>query len=210
MNRNSKVLSETQILQLYKQMKLGDENARNQLIEANTGLVGHIIKKYHNQSIDIDDLFSTGCIGLINAIDTYDIDKGIKLSTYACICIENAIITLIRGSKKFFNQIYLDSYIRLDSEEKVITRLDHLILIDPNEIFENYELKERRQRLLSIIKELEPRYQYVIMHRYGLIDGRLYTQQEISDMIGISRSYISRVEKKALCKLRSIILNERL
>jgi RNA polymerase sporulation-specific sigma factor len=206
MSHGHKVLSQEQVSQLYFQMKLGDMDARNQLIESNTGLVGYIIKKYLNHHYEADELFNIGCIGLIRAIDTYDISKGVSLCSYAYICIENTIVAYLRYDKKNLKTISLDAYLGKDSEKRQSsTRLEHLIVPNSNESNDNYELQEIRKIIRALIKELEPKYQTLILMRFGFIDGQIYTQQEISEELGLSRPYVSKLEKKALCKLKKMI-----
>lgn len=188
--------------QMYlERYKNGDKEAKNILIERNLRLVAHVVKKYSNQNIDTDDLISIGTIGLIKAINTYNFERGRKLSTYAAKCIDNEILMSIRSNKKHQNELMLQEPIGVDKEGNEVTLIDKLGT-DDDGIFEEVNLKMQIADLYSAMKEiLLDREQSIIQLRYGLCGEKSFTQKEIANMMGISRSYVSRIEKKALKKL---------
>ena len=179
----------------------GDKDARNILIERNLRLVAHIIKKY-NQSADIqEDLVSIGTIGLIKAINTFDITKNIKLSSYASRCIENEILMYFRGNKKSSQDVSLNDTIDTDKDGNPLTLMD--IMPSQLNVAEQVDTKIHLEKLSGYIEStLTPREKEIIIRRYGLDGKRPLTQREIAQTMDISRSYISRIEKKALEKLR--------
>ncbi|MBQ6336874.1 MAG: RNA polymerase sporulation sigma factor SigK [Ruminococcus sp.] len=179
----------------------GDKDARNILIERNLRLVAHIIKKY-NQSADIqEDLVSIGTIGLIKAINTFDITKNIKLSSYASRCIENEILMYFRGNKKSSQDVSLNDTIDTDKDGNPLTLMD--IMPSQLNVAEQVDTKIHLEKLGGYIEStLTPREKEIIIRRYGLDGKRPLTQREIAQTMDISRSYISRIEKKALEKLR--------
>jgi len=187
--------------QLLTKCRLGNEEARNILIERNLRLVAHIAKKYSIMGKDNDDLISIGTIGLIKAVSTFNQDKGTRLATYAARCIDNEILMSIRAGKKNQNEVYLQEPIGVDREGNEISLLD----IIPGEapgVTEEVELKLQIKKLYEKMKEvLKKREKIVIELRYGLMNGISKTQKEIASMLGISRSYVSRIEKKAIKKL---------
>lgn len=181
--------------------KQGDQSARTVLIEKNLRLVAHIAKKYSESSCEQDDLISIGTIGLIKALDTFNPDKGIRLATYAARCIENEILMVMRSSKKSAGDVSLDEPIGVDKEGNEISFMD-IIKTEEEQITDNVELKEHIKKLYNFIaKDLSPREKTVIIYRYGLCDKNLMTQKELAEKLNISRSYVSRIEKKALKKL---------
>ncbi|MCR1897968.1 RNA polymerase sporulation sigma factor SigK [Irregularibacter muris] len=189
---------ERKYLLLYHQ---GDEKARNILVEHNLRLVAHIVKKYHNIGKDIDDLISIGTIGLIKGISTYNMDKGTKLATYAARCIENEILMTIRSEQKIKNEISLQDPIGIDKEGNEITLID-ILGSDSDQVFDLVELKIEAAKLYKLMeKVLKHREKIILEMRYGLINGVNKTQREIAKMLGISRSYVSRIEKRAIKKL---------
>jgi RNA polymerase sporulation-specific sigma factor len=189
---------EKDFLTLYKQ---GDERARNILIERNLRLVAHIVKKYSNTGKDADDLISIGTIGLIKAITTFDSSKGTRLATYAARCIENEILMTIRSSKKVQNQLSLQDPIGIDKEGNEISLLD-ILGTDCDTVLEEVEKKLQTGKLYKIMdKVLKNREKIVLELRYGLSNETIKTQREIAQMLGISRSYVSRIEKRAIKKL---------
>ena len=179
----------------------GNKDARNILIERNLRLVAHIIKKY-NQSADIqEDLVSIGTIGLIKAINTFDITKNIKLSSYASRCIENEILMYFRGNKKSSQDVSLNDTIDTDKDGNPLTLMD--IMPSQLNVAEQVDTKLHLEKLGGYIEStLTPREKEIIIRRYGLDGKRPLTQREIAQTMDISRSYISRIEKKALEKLR--------
>lgn len=179
----------------------GDEEARNILIERNLRLVAHIVKKYNNIDKDIDDLISIGTIGLIKAISTYDRTKGTRLATYAARCIDNEILMTIRADKKSKLEVSLQEPIGKDKEGNEISLID-ILGTDIDYVIDEVDLKIQIKKLYCIInKILKGREKIIIELRYGLVDGGCKTQREIADMLGISRSYVSRIEKRAIRKL---------
>ncbi len=184
-----------------KLVKEGNGDAKKVLIERNLRLVAHIVKKYHNTGKDMDDLISIGTIGLIKAIDTYNLDKGTRLATYAARCIENEILMSIRSSKKTYMEYSLHEPIGADKEGNEINLLD-ILGTDVDDVIDEVNLKlETRKLYKAIEKVLKGREKTIIQLRYGLIDGEYRTQREIGDLLGISRSYVSRIESKAINKL---------
>lgn len=189
---------EMKYLEAYRN---GDEEAKNILIERNLRLVAHIVKKYSSFTKDIDDLISIGTLGLIKAITTFDAEKGTKLATYAARCIENEILMTIRNVKKTRNEVFLQEPIGVDKEGNEISLMDILGTDGDsiiNEVDNRIQIKKLMNRMKSSLKDRE---KLVIELRYGLLNGVNKTQMEIAKALGISRSYVSRIEKKALSKL---------
>lgn len=182
-------------------MKNGDVNAKNELIEHNLRLVAHIIKKYYSSSVQQDDLISIGTIGLIKAINTFDPDKGTRLATYAARCIENEILMQFRAQKKTAQDISVNEPIDTDSEGNPLTLMD--IISTEDEIVEDiYKITMLKKLSTEVGRIKDPREKSIIMMRYGLDGMRPMTQLEVSKKLNISRSYVSRIEKKALKELR--------
>ncbi len=185
-----------------KLCKDGKKEARDILIERNQRLVAHIVKKYNTNDKDTDDLISIGTIGLIKAIDTFDMSKGIRLATYASRCIENELLMLLRGEKKQSKEVYLYEPIGADKEGNEINLLDIIESVDVD-IVEELELKSNIKLLYSLVNDvLTEREKQIIVLRYGLLNNKEVTQREIAKGLDISRSYVSRIEKKALKKLK--------
>lgn len=177
------------------------ERAQKILVERNLRLVVHIVKKYQNADEDIEDFISIGCIGLIKAIKTFDEKKG-RLATYACRCIENELLMFLRGKKKSSREVSLFEPIGQDKEGNEIHLVDVIEQNQPD-IVESMELSGNIKRLLVLMDtDLTDRERQIIIMRYGLYGNREVTQNEIGEALGISRSYVSRIEKKALGKLR--------
>lgn len=175
----------------------GDIKARNKLIEHNLRLVAHIIKKYYSSVRDQDDLISIGTIGLIKAVSTYNKCKGTRLATYAARCIENEILMCFRNQKKSSQDLYISDPIDTDSDGNVLTLLD--VISSEDTILDDIDLKIKSECLHKYIDEvLDPRERMIILMRYGLRGYPPLTQREVAAKIGISRSYVSRIEKKAL------------
>ncbi|TCT16891.1 RNA polymerase sigma-27/28 (RpsK/SigK) subunit [Natranaerovirga pectinivora] len=191
---------EEEVLYL-KKYKEGDLEAKNVLVERNLRLVAHIVKKYNNGDRDMDDLISIGTIGLIKAITSYDIEKGTRLATYAARCIENELLMMLRAEKKQTKEVSLQEPIGVDKEGNEISLID-VLENDDNSIIDEVDLKIKVKELYEKMKKvLKSREKMVIELRYGLVNGNEKTQREIASMLGISRSYVSRIEKKALKKL---------
>ena len=189
----------------FKLYKDGDEDAKKVLIERNLRLVVHIAKKYVITGKDFDDLISIGSIGLIKAVSTYDYEKGHKFATYAARCIQNEILMLLRSSKKYQNEVSIDESIGSDKDGNSISLIDILETEDAD-IFDKVNLKINTNELYEKINDLlTDREKLIILLRYGLTDKGEKTQKEVADMLGISQSYISRLEKKIISKLKKEI-----
>ena len=186
-------------LQEYKQ---GSLEAKDILIQRNLRLVAHIVKKYQGAAEELDDLISIGTIGLIKAIQTFDFQKASRLSTYAARCIDNELLMLLRSKKKSSKEVSLYEPIGTDKEGNEISLLD-VIETEPVDVVKNYSLKQDIDYLYQLIpKILSQREQEIITLRYGLCGKEEMTQREIAKRLNISRSYVSRIEKNALLKLR--------
>lgn len=184
----------------------GDKSAKNILVEHNLRLVAHIIKKYYHNTNDQDDLVSIGTIGLIKAINTYKPDKNIKLSSYASRCIENEILMHFRNNKKSAQDLSLNDSIDTDKDGNPLTLMD-ILYVDDN-IIDNLDTKLNLEKLYKYIDEvLNKREKEIIILRFGLMGYEPLTQREIADKLNISRSYVSRIEKKALIELRKKYYN---
>ena len=189
---------ENELLEKYKN---GDEDAKNKLIEHNLRLVAHIAKKYSSVFKDCDDAISIGTIGLIKGITSYNFEKSTKLSTYISRCIENEILMSVRQNKKTQNEISIDEPIGTDSEGNNITFND-ILSDDGDEILDTVNMKMVKGALGKLLdKVLDKRERQIIIMRYGLSGKGEHTQHEIAKILGISRSYVSRIEKRALEKL---------
>ncbi len=188
-----------------RRLKTGSERerweAKGILVERNLRLVAHIAKKYQNVDEDMEDLISIGTIGLIKAIDSFDAGKG-KLSTYASRCIDNELLMLLRAKKKTSREVSLYEPIGTDREGNEISLLD-VIEQDQVDVIDRMEVEDKLHRLKGLITDrLSDREQEIILMRYGLLSGQEITQREIGHRLGISRSYVSRIEKRALEKLK--------
>lgn len=191
-----------------EEYRKGSEDAKNILVERNLRLVAHIVKKYVNTGREIDDLISIGTIGLIKAIITFDEDKGTRLATYAARCIENEILMTIRASKKMKTEVSLHDPIGVDKEGNEISLID-ILGSDSDIILDEVELKIQIKKLYQRMEtSLKKRERLVLELRYGLLSGISKTQREIADMLGISRSYVSRIENRAIRKLYKELYNE--
>ena len=199
-NAFPKPLSPQREAELLAKMEQGSEEARNVLIERNLRLVAHIVKKFDNTGEDADDLISIGTIGLIKAINTFDRQKQTRLATYAARCIENEILMHLRSTKRLRSEVMLEDPIGADKEGNEITLMD--ILSSDQDVAETVESNVEQQKMLQRIARLSKREKKVIELRYGLVGGIRKTQREISRSLGISRSYVSRIEKRALSKLQ--------
>ncbi|MEY7999531.1 RNA polymerase sporulation sigma factor SigK [Clostridium sp. Mt-5] len=202
-NNNSfpQPLSDEEEAYYLRKLKEGDLLAKSILVERNLRLVAHIVKKYSYPGKEVDDLISIGTVGLIKAIDSFDGSKGTRLATYAAKCIENEILMLIRNNKKIRNEVYLQDPIGVDKEGNEISLMD-VLSSDEDSIIEIVEQKIQVKKLYSKINTcLSQREKSVVEMRYGLLEGKPRTQREIAKILGISRSYVSRIEKKALKKL---------
>lgn len=199
-----KPLNEKEEKIYLERLKDGDVEAKRVLVERNLRLVAHIVKKYssnYQNSKEMDDLISIGTIGLIKAIDSFDTNKGIRLATYAAKCIDNEILMFFRNTKKTKGEVFLQDPIGVDKEGNEICLID-ILSSDSDSVLEAVEnslhVKELYKKMSDV---LSPREKEIIQMRYGLLDGDIKTQREIAGILGISRSYVSRIEKKALKKL---------
>ena len=196
-----KPLTEKEEKFYIKQYEQGDLQARHILIERNLRLVAHVAKKYATRPQMLEEYISIGTIGLIKAVNTYRSGRKVKLATYAARCIENEILMSIRASRKFTSEVSLNIPIGTDKDGNEIN-LNDILGTDPNEIVDSIHEKIRIQHMLLAIRNtLTPREQKVLIHRYGLFRTHPKTQRETAALLGISRSYVSRIEKKALEKL---------
>lgn len=194
------VEQETECLQ---KMKNGDLEARNELILRNMRLVAHVAKKYQSREEDLEDLISIGTIGLIKAISTYKEEFGSRLATYAVRCIDNELLMYFRAKKKTARDMSLYEPIGTDKEGNQIQLVD-VIVSEEVDIVEQLEMSQKVEHLTKIIaKTLNGREFFIIINRYGLFQKEPMTQREIADKLGISRSYVSRIEKRALEKLKN-------
>ncbi|MBQ8002099.1 MAG: RNA polymerase sporulation sigma factor SigK, partial [Clostridia bacterium] len=184
-----------------ERMKAGDADARNTIIEHNLRLVAHIVKKY-SQSADIDDLISIGTIGLVKGVDSFDNSKNTRLATYVARCIENEVLMHLRHEKKFNAQISLSEPIGYDQEGNEISLMD-ILTGDDEDVCDKVDKKEKIKKLLEKIKDIKDKREKEILYlRYGLFGKEPLTQKEVAKKLGISRSYVSRIEKKAVTRLR--------
>lgn len=196
-----KPLTESEEKECIKKLEEGNPQAKSVLIERNLRLVAHIVKKYSYCGKEVDDLISIGTIGLIKAIDSYNSLKGTRLATYAARCIENEILMLIRNNKKTKNEVYLQDPIGVDKEGNEISLMD-ILSSDEDSVIEIVENRIQISKLYTEIENsLKGREKIIIKMRYGLGDGKPRNQREIAKILGISRSYVSRIEKRALKKL---------
>ncbi len=186
-----------------KRWKTGEAEARDVLIERNMRLVAHVSKKYNGDGRDLDDLISIGTIGLIKAVNTFDPDKNSKLATYAAKCIDNEILMSLRLEKKYGKEVSLYDPIGTDKEGNMISLVD-VVETGEREVVEQVQLSQEIQEMYAAYEAcLKDKEKLVIRLRYGLFGNREYTQREIAKQLGISRSYVSRIEKAALLKMRA-------
>jgi len=194
-------LSAAQERDALERMSKGDVSARNLLIEHNLRLVAHVVKKYYASREDQDDLISVGTIGLIKAVSSFDPAKNTRLATYACRCVENEILMYFRSTKKQSCEISLSEPIDSDKDGNTLSLLDVINCDDT--MLDDIDLSDRQILLHTYIERvLTPREKEIILMRYGLLGFQPITQREVASTCGISRSYVSRIEKKALSKLR--------
>ena len=182
-----------------------DESAKRTLIERNLRLVVYIAKKFENTSVPLEDLVSIGTIGLVKAINTYDATKNIKLATYASRCIENEILMHLRRTNKLKNEVSIDEPLNMDSDGNELL-LSDIIGTDDDCVFKGLEKAVDNQLIKESIQKLSKREKIIMELRFGFISGREKTQKEVADMLGISQSYISRLEKKIIARMRKEML----
>lgn len=182
-------------------LKNGDEDARNILIERNLRLVAHVCKKYATTKVDQDDLISIGTIGLIKGINSFKVDKGVRLSTYVSKCIDNEVLMYLRSNKKTNAEVYLEDTIGTDKDDNTVT-LKEVLENNERDVEDEVDLKFKIKKLYQKMKEvLRDREKLIIELRFGLDGNKPKTQKQIAKMMGISRSYVSRIETKAIGKL---------
>lgn len=196
-------LSAREERECLKRYKEGDQEAREILINRNMRLVAHVIKKYQSPDYEMEDLLSVGTIGLIKAVNTFDPNKGSRLATYAAKCVENEILMLFRAGKKFSREISIYDPIGTDKDGETVSLLD-ILEAEGKEALEQVILKQDIRTLYEAYEQnLKDTEKTVIRMRYGLFGSREHTQREIADEMGISRSYVSRIEKRAIEKLKA-------
>lgn len=187
----------------FQRLSQGDKSAKNTLIEHNLRLVAHIVKKYTSPAVDQDEMISIGTIGLIKAVSTFDYTKGARFATYASRCIENEILMNFRAMKKTARDVYMNEPVETDKDGNTLTLMD--LLDDGSDIDEQVDLLIRSRQLYEFLdKCLDKREMEIIVYRYGLYGKKPHTQNEVAEKLNISRSYVSRLEKKAIQKLRAM------
>lgn len=198
-----KPLSAAEEKHYLQKLKEGDMTAQEILIRKNMRLVAHMVKKYSSSDIENEDMISIGTVGLIKAIKSFDMEKGSRLATYAAKCIDNELLMTLRSNKKRNREVSLNEPVGTDKEGNEISLIDFMESPD-SDVYQVVELNHEIRWLKEAIQQkLNPREKQVIALRYGLYGGKEKTQMEIAGLLGISRSYVSRIEKKALGKLRS-------
>ena len=197
-------LSKEEELDYVLKARNGDIEARNKLIEHNLRLVVFLAKKYESTGYDLEDLVSIGSIGLIKGIETYKPDKNIKLATYSSRCIANEILMYIRKNKKRKTEVSLEDALNYDTEGNEL-HLEDILGTDDNIIFDEFSFKLDKELLKQELKNLNDREKQIMTLRYGLNETEEYTQKEVAEMLGISQSYISRIEKKIIKKLKTLM-----
>ncbi|MFI3260866.1 MAG: RNA polymerase sporulation sigma factor SigK [bacterium] len=193
-------LSEDEEKKCILEMKNGSKDARNKLIEHNLRLVAHIVKKFDSKNADVDDLISIGTIGLIKGIDTYKFDQDVKITTYAARCIQNEILMNFRSNKKTNLNISLDDYVGFDKDGNEIRLID-VLKDESTDFIEQINTKDNIKRIEDYLCLLNTREKDIIIKRYGLYNTKAQTQKDIAKNMKISRSYVSRIEKRALTKM---------
>ena len=194
-------LSKDEEAEMFRRMKGGDKKARDILIERNLRLVSHIIKKYYSQEAAVDELISVGSLGLIKAVDSFKSEVGTRFATYAARCIQNEILMYFRGRKKLQNEVSINDTIDIDKDGNPLTYLD--VISEETDVAGELDLSIHTERVMELVDTvLEPREREIIILRYGLFGYHPLTQKEVARHLGISRSYVSRIEKKALERMR--------
>ncbi len=198
-------LSSSEEARLLKEMKEGSEEARNQLIERNLRLVVYTAQKFDNTSVNVEDLISIGTIGLIKAIGSFDNEKNIKVATYASRCIENEILMHLRKVSKTRREISIDEPLNIDSDGNELCISD-ILSGEADEVSKNIDKEDESANLRQVLNELNDKEKEIMCMRYGLLGGGEMTQKQVADYFDISQSYISRIEKKILDKMKIEIL----
>jgi len=189
---------------LLEQLALNNEDAKTILIERNLRLVVYIAKKFENAGVNVEDLISIGAIGLIKAVNTFNLDKNIKLATYASRCIENEILMYLRRSSRTKSEVSFDEPLNIDWDGNELL-LSDILGTDNDIVYNHIEEEVNRNLLIYALKKLSNREKQIMEMRFGLVSGREMTQKEVADKMGISQSYISRLEKKIIGRLRKEI-----
>ena len=198
-----KPLSKSEEQECFRKMSEGDKEAKNKLVEHNLRLVAHIVKKYSTSSVEQEEMISIGTIGLIKAVMTFDYSIGAKFATYASRCIANEILMNFRAAKKTAGDIYINETIDVDKDGNSLTLMD--IVDDGTDVDEQVDLMIRTQQLYKYLERLQDKRETeIIVYRYGLYGVKPLTQSEVAEKLGISRSYVSRIEKKAISKLKKM------
>ena len=197
-------LSKEEELALLIRLKEGDESARDSLIEHNLRLVVFLAKKYESAGYDIEDLVSIGSIGLIKGINTYKIDKNIKLATYASRCIANEILMFLRKNKRRKTEISFEDALNYDSEGNEL-HLEDVLGTEEDIVIKEFENSMDKRMLAQELNKLDKRDKQIMILRYGLNNTEEYTQKEVAEILGISQSYISRIEKKVIKNLKNLL-----
>lgn len=184
----------------------GDITARDKLIEHNLRLVVFLAKKYENTKVDLEDLVSIGTIGLIKGIKTYSMNKNIKLATYASRCIDNEILMYLRKNKKIKTEVSFDESLSFDMDGNEL-HLEDILGTDPDIVTRGLEENLNKRIVIDEINKLPPRDREIIVLRYGLLNGQEMTQKDVAELLGISQSYISRIEKKVIRRIKNVVNN---
>lgn len=196
-----KPLSAEKEAEAFVRMAEGDVSARSELIEHNLRLVAHVVKKYYSPNTDSEELISIGTIGLIKAVNSFNNSKSTRFATYAAKCIENEVLMFFRSAKKSARDVYLDEPVDTDKDGNSMSLMD--IIAEDDNMVDRIEVMIHSKQLYGFIEEcLDEREKEIIRHRYGLYGLKPLTQREVADKLNISRSYVSRIEKKALEKLK--------
>ena len=207
-NGNSfpKPLNAAEEKRCFELIKSGNKDAAKKLIEHNLRLVAHVTKKYYSLTADSDDLISIGTIGLIKAVNSFDYEKGARLATYAARCIENEVLMYLRSIKKTSQDISMSEPIDTDNEGNPLTFSD--VVYEDDTIADDIDLSEKTRQIYEFVKQMKsPAEKEIIILRYGLYNKKPLTQREVAQRLGISRSYVSRIEKRVLEKMRDYIEN---
>lgn len=198
-----KPLSAEKEAEAFKRMAEGDDSARGELIEHNLRLVAHVVKKYYSPNVDSEELISIGTIGLIKAVSSFNNSKSTRFATYAAKCIDNEVLMYFRSARKSARDVYLDEPVDTDKDGNSMSLMD--IIAEDDNLVDRIDVMIKSRQLYGFIdKCLDEREKEVIRHRYGLYGLKPLTQREVADKLNISRSYVSRIEKKALEKLRDM------
>lgn len=200
-------LSQKEEGEILDKLRCDDKNARKILVERNLRLVVYIAKKFENSGVGLEDLISVGTIGLIKAINTFDINKNIKLATYASRCIENEILMYLRRNSKIKNEVSIDEPLNTDGDGNELLLAD-ILGTDEDIVFKDLESETDRKVVAEYIEKLNAREKNIMNLRFGFYTGEEKTQKEVADMLGISQSYISRIEKKIIHKMKKEIISK--